>query len=750
MLHQPRRWLSGLLPLAVLAGGSLWWKQADIERDLAERSRQAIAASGSTVDGKPWATVTARGRDVIVTGAAPAEAAGIGAAATALGQSGVRQAIADTDVIPAANPFGWSARREGQTITLSGQVAPDGSRERLVEAARRAIPGGEVSDVMTVASGVPPTATLAGIVGIEQLGRVASGSATLAGTAFRFTGNAADAATQALINVALGNLPQGISRAAVNVTLPGAAADRTPGPDAILPPAPPPPTPPPAPVVVAPPPPPPPPPPAVADWSATRNQDGSLVLSGTVASEAARQRIIEAAMASTTGPVIDAMDVVAGLPAQVEAKAIAALKQLEGLSTGTAKIAGSVFSFTGVAATPAAFDSLAGAVRNAGDGFSVGDLIVAPPRIDPFTWSARKGEGALTLLGFAPSEAEKATVLAEANRIAGDLRVVDQMRVASGFPSGVEFGALTRAALAQLGQLTEGSAQLVSNRLTVAGRAPDVATSASIREALAALGAPITAVSDISLPAAEIPAPTEAAPLSADLTPPPPRVETMAPPVADLPLPTVPPLFPAPPPAAIATLPPAPPQAAAPATSAPGQAAPGPAAPTPPSPPAPPAATAPAASPSSPPAPVAQAPTPPAIMPPPVEPAPVFLPRPDCSAILQTALEGDRILFDYWKAEQRAEHAAVLNRLADALKRCAADERIEVAGHADIHNRTNQNQKLSEDRAAIMKAELVRRGVPAAMLDVVGYAETRPIAPSHSDESRALNRRVEFHVRPRS
>lgn len=116
---------------------------------------------------------------------------------------------------------------------------------------------------------------------------------------------------------------------------------------------------------------------------------------------------------------------------------------------------------------------------------------------------------------------------------------------------------------------------------------------------------------------------------------------------------------------------------------------------------------------------------------------------------MQTALEGDRILFDYWKAEQRSEHAAVLDRLATALKRCAPDERIEVAGHADLHNRTNQNQKLSEERAALMRSELVRRGVPAAMLNAVGYAETRPIAPSHSDESRALNRRVEFHVRPR-
>ncbi len=725
MLHQPRRWLPGLVPLALLAGGSLWWKQADIERDLSQRSREAIAA-GSTIDGKPWAEVTALGRDVVVTGDAPADGAGIGAAATALQQRGVRQAIADTDLIPAAEPFGWSARREGQTITLSGQVAPDGSRERLVAAARRAVPGGEVSDLMTVARGVPAGAVTAGALGIEQLGRVASGSATLAGNAFRFTGNAADAAAQATVTAALANLPQGIAAGAVNVAIPGAAADQPPPPAAILPAAPTPPAPPPAPAPVpqaaapapapvtpppapvsasqtaasapAPVPPPPapapvPPPPAVADWSATRAQDGSLMLSGTVASEEARRRIIDAAMASTTGPVIDAMDVAEGLPANVEAKAIAALKQLEGLSTGTAKIAGTTFSFSGVAATPSAFDSLAAAIRNAGDGFSVGELIVAPPRIDPFTWSARKGEGAITLMGFAPSEAEKAALLAEAGRVAGGLRVVDQMRVATGFPSGVEFGPLSAAALAQLGRLTEGSVQLVSNRLTLAGRAPDVATSMAVRQALADLRAPITATSDLSLPAAEIPPPVEVPPLSADLTPPPP-----------------------PPPPAAVVAPPASPSAASPSAEA--------------LPPVAPAQTAAA--------------------PPPPAPAPVPPPpRPDCSTILQTALEGDRILFDYWKAEQRSEHAIVLDRLAAGLKRCSPDERIEVAGHADLHNRTNQNQKLSEDRAAIMRDELVRRGVPAAMLAVVGYAETRPIAPSHSDESRALNRRVEFHVLPR-
>ena len=50
MLHQPRRWLPGLLPLALLAGGSLWWKQDAIETDLSARATRAIGAA-STVDG---------------------------------------------------------------------------------------------------------------------------------------------------------------------------------------------------------------------------------------------------------------------------------------------------------------------------------------------------------------------------------------------------------------------------------------------------------------------------------------------------------------------------------------------------------------------------------------------------------------------------------------------------------------------------------------------------------------------------
>lgn len=725
MLLQPRRWLWGLLPMALAAGGSLWWKQADIEADLASRAQQAIARS-STVDGRPWAEVTARGRDVVIAGTGPSTEALAAAEDAAEAQSGVRRADArPATLVSEAVPFGWSARRDGNSVTLSGHVAPDGSRAQLVEAARRLMPGVEVIDLMQVARGGPVTALGAGILGLEQLARVTSGSATLAGSAFTFTGTAADAATRAAIEHALSALPQGIERRSVNIALArpeGAApAVSDPGPFRAALPVP--------------------PPPDVVEWSATRGADGVLTLSGMVGSEAARNRLVEAAMAITTGPVVDAMTLVEGLPDAVEAQAAAALAHLRRLASGSVALRGSALTIRGTAADAEGFQALQGLASRAEGGLMTGELAVEPPLADPYTWGARKAADALTLFGHVPSEAERRALVEAAQGMAGQARVIDEMRLASGLPQGVDFPVVTRAALAQLAQLAEGAAQLSNARLTLSGRAPDFPTALAIRQAMAALGAPITATVDITLPPAEIPPPPTAPALSAELIPPPAAPPPPPAPATEAASPTpspavaVPP--PAPPPLVILPLPDMPPSVA---LSAEDLQLPPPTQPVAPAPSADAGPGQPAAS---------QPARPPGTFPPPPAPAPVSLPGPDCSVIIQTALEGDRILFDYWKAEKRAEHEAVLDRLAAAIRRCEPTERIEVAGHADIHNRTNQNQQLSEDRASLMRDELVRRGVPAEMLVVVGYAETRPVVPNDTDANRALNRRVEFHVLPR-
>ncbi|QCI63826.1 OmpA family protein [Phreatobacter stygius] len=679
---QPRAWLSGLLPLALLAGGSLWWKQADIERDLGNRAAGAIAAAGPTVDGKPWAAVSMAGRDATITGEAPATDAQASAARVADAIFGVRRAAMPTGLLPAANPFGWSARRDGQTMTLSGQVAPDGSRDRIVAAARAALPGGEVVDQMTTARDVPAHATAAALIGLQQLGRVANGSTALIGSTFSFAGNASDQASQALITAALAALPQGVSRGAVRVSAP------PPPTLSAVAPAPP--------VATAPAPEPPPAavPPPVAAWNASKTAEG-ITLTGTVASEAARTRILAAARAATSGQVIDRMTVAAGLPEVVEAKAIAALGQISQLANGTAAIADRVYSLTGVASTPVAFDTIARA-QDPADGFSIGSLAIAPPAVSPFTWSAAKREGVLTLSGFAPSAAAKATVLAQATAVAGRARIVDEMRIASGLAAGVDYGGVTGSALGQLAKLTEGTARLSDSAFALAGQAPSFEIASGVRQAVASLAAPLTASSDITLPPAEIPAPAEEPPLAADLSPPPP------PPPAP-PSPVV-----APSPAGVGT-----------AAPAPGSAMSG----------APVSTAGPMAATTPPPAP---------------------RPWPDCMSLISTALEGDRILFDYWKAEQRAEHAPVLDRLVAALGRCDPAVRVEVAGHTDIRNLTNSNQQLSEDRAVVIRGELMRRGIAADRLVVVGHAASRPVVPNDNEANMALNRRVEFAVLPRS
>jgi outer membrane protein OmpA-like peptidoglycan-associated protein len=58
------------------------------------------------------------------------------------------------------------------------------------------------------------------------------------------------------------------------------------------------------------------------------------------------------------------------------------------------------------------------------------------------------------------------------------------------------------------------------------------------------------------------------------------------------------------------------------------------------------------------------------------------------------------------------------------------------------------NQKLSERRAANVKAVLVEGGVPADRLSVVGYGATRPVGDNATPEGRAQNRRVQLEIRP--
>jgi OOP family OmpA-OmpF porin len=86
-----------------------------------------------------------------------------------------------------------------------------------------------------------------------------------------------------------------------------------------------------------------------------------------------------------------------------------------------------------------------------------------------------------------------------------------------------------------------------------------------------------------------------------------------------------------------------------------------------------------------------------------------------------------------------------LNVVVDLLKANPAIE-IELAGHTDSRGDARQNLRLSQSRVEKVKNYLVSKGINARRIQGKGYGGKKPITNSDSEESRRLNRRVEFTI----
>jgi outer membrane protein OmpA-like peptidoglycan-associated protein len=102
------------------------------------------------------------------------------------------------------------------------------------------------------------------------------------------------------------------------------------------------------------------------------------------------------------------------------------------------------------------------------------------------------------------------------------------------------------------------------------------------------------------------------------------------------------------------------------------------------------------------------------------------------------------ILFDTGKATIKPESAKALAPVGELLT-SQASLKLEIQGHTDNVGAPAANLKLSQDRAAAVKAYLVKTfGVAADRLLPVGLGDTRPVGDNKTDDGRAKNRRVEL------
>ena len=102
------------------------------------------------------------------------------------------------------------------------------------------------------------------------------------------------------------------------------------------------------------------------------------------------------------------------------------------------------------------------------------------------------------------------------------------------------------------------------------------------------------------------------------------------------------------------------------------------------------------------------------------------------------------ILFDTGKATLKQESAAILATIAEVLKADPA-LKLEIQGHTDNVGAAVANLKLSQDRAAAVKAHLAEQGgIDASRLTTAGFGDTKPVASNATDDGKAQNRRVEL------
>ena len=102
-----------------------------------------------------------------------------------------------------------------------------------------------------------------------------------------------------------------------------------------------------------------------------------------------------------------------------------------------------------------------------------------------------------------------------------------------------------------------------------------------------------------------------------------------------------------------------------------------------------------------------------------------------------------RVFFDWAKPELTRDAQAILDEAVTAYQQ-SKPGRIEVAGHTDRSGSAAYNLAASKRRAEAVKSYLAARGVPASVIAVSAYGESRPIVATEDGVREAQNRRVEI------
>lgn len=587
--------------------------------------------------------------------------------------------VGDAITPPLADPYAWGMQKTAAEFVLNGHVPDEGARAELFNSAKAAFPSLAIIDRMELASGAPGDWVKAATVMLGALSALQEGEVAATAGDVVLRGRVPDEATATRIASQL------------QAALPANFKLRT---DLAFPP---------------------PAPPVVSPYT-TRIEASpeSVVLSGSVPSDAARAELVgQAKRLFPDNAVVDELVLGSGADEGWLACLSAGFEALGRLGNGSIALSDRSIHVSGRTKDETLAEALPAQVRagaNRACEPRVEIVLDVPPEPNLRWRAANAGEGEVVLEGQVPDGATEAFLVQTAEEHFSNARLIYRMTVASGKAD--KWQKVAGTALQLLAKLRRGEAVLDGQQLTLSGEAGDASVAAAVKDQLAHTlakgytGHPVIEIRSEAMIWADREAERTAAEEAAAAQ-------------------------------AAAKRQPAPEgEANGPASANPGDAseedarrkadeeasrrrAEG--------------SAAWSAARGSP--------------PPQGEEREKRLAEASlCEKHMRSAAAAGTIRFRFASAILDPASLSTLDRLAEIARSCPGF-RIEIIGHTDSIGPSDANQALSEARAAVVATYLAKAGIEVARLTTIGYGETRPLVPNTSASNRAKNRRIEFSVK---
>ena len=100
------------------------------------------------------------------------------------------------------------------------------------------------------------------------------------------------------------------------------------------------------------------------------------------------------------------------------------------------------------------------------------------------------------------------------------------------------------------------------------------------------------------------------------------------------------------------------------------------------------------------------------------------------------------VFFAFDKYDLDAESMSILAANARILREAGVT--ILISGHCDERGTVEYNLALGEKRANAVRDYLVSLNVPARLLRITSYGESKPFMYGHNEDAWAMNRRAHF------